>query len=125
MNRKPKTLGQTMARSLAGAVVLFGVAAQPLIWGSNDHVEGIQGQPGDSSSQVERPVAEGSPQALLEAHGCWTGEAPADMQGVIPGHVVVSIGANPEYRGAAMVGQAFDQIFDGIDHGITVHGFCR
>jgi hypothetical protein len=123
MNRKPKTLGQTMARSLAGALVLFGIAAQPVIWGSNDHVEAIEGHPG--VSQVERPVAEGSPQALLEAHDCWTGEAPADMQGVIPGHVVVSIGAVPEYRGATMVGQAFDQIFDGINHGITVHGFCR
>lgn len=122
MNRKPKTLTQTLGRSLGLALVAFGVAAQPLIWGSNDHVEAVVGE---AQTQVDRPVAEGSPQALLEKHGCWTGTAPADMQGVIPGHVVVAEGSTPEYRGAVMVSKAFTQIFDGIDQGITVYGFCR
>lgn len=68
-----------------------------------------------------RPDIAASPTALLEAHDCWTGEAPADMAGVIPGHVVTQNG----YQGAAAVGRAFEQIFDGADHGLTVYGFCR
>lgn len=63
---------------------------------------------------------------LVEERGCWSGEAPADMVGVLPGHVVVSEpGEGPRYAGARMVGLALSQIFEGADHDLTVHGFCR
>lgn len=63
---------------------------------------------------------------LVERHGCWTGEAPADMEGKFPGHVVVSApGHGPQYRGQAMVEKALGQLFDGEAHGLTVYAFCR
>jgi hypothetical protein len=122
MNCKPKTLTQTLGRSLGLALVAFGVAAQPLIWGSNDHVEAVVGE---AQTQVDRPVADGAPAELLAEHDCWSGEAPVDMQGVVPGHVVVAKGSTPRYAGATVVGQALDQIFNGVDHGLVVYGFCR
>ena len=62
----------------------------------------------------------------LAAHDCWTGEAPADMRGEIPGHVVVTVAGSdrPEYRGRHMTSKALKQIFD-ERLGLTVHGFCR
>lgn len=62
---------------------------------------------------------------LVAEHGCWTGEAPADMQGVFPGHVVVSVNGSPRIGGERLVGKALEQVFDGVDHGLLVHGFCR
>lgn len=64
--------------------------------------------------------------AIIAEHGCWTGEAPADMDGVFPGHVVVSApGRGAHYAGERMVGLALEQIFEGADHDLTVHAFCR
>lgn len=62
---------------------------------------------------------------LADRHDCWSGEAPADMRGVLPGHVVVTVNGRPRYAGERMVGKALEQIFEGADHGITVHAFCR
>lgn len=80
-----------------------------------------------SDVMEDRPIAEGSPDALLAEHDCWTGAAPADMQGQIPGHVVATKpGAiAPTYGGERMVGKALGQVFDGEDHGLTIYGFCR
>lgn len=73
-----------------------------------------------------RDHAAGSPADLVERHGCWTGQPPADMEGVIPGHVVVTApGQDPRYAGEAMVAKALGQVFDGEDHGLTIHAFCR
>lgn len=57
--------------------------------------------------------------------GCWNGEAPADMAGKIPGHVVVTVDGETRTAGERMVGKALGQLFDGEQHGLTVHGFCR
>lgn len=64
---------------------------------------------------------------LIKRHDCWTGDAPADMVGQIPGHVIATPrrAVTPVRGGDAMVSKAFEQIFDGIDHGLTVHAFCR
>lgn len=62
---------------------------------------------------------------LAERHGCWSGEAPADMQGVLPGHVLVTSDGETRVGGSRLVGKALEQVFDGADHGLTVHGFCR
>lgn len=60
---------------------------------------------------------------LVEAHDCWTGDAPADVE--IPGHVIVTEGGFTYRAGADGVGRALAQIFDGVDHGLDVHAFCR
>lgn len=79
--------------------------------------------PGADAAVMEiRPHAEGSPAALVEAHDCWTSRGPV---GVIPGHVVVTRGGVAVYGGVRLTGLALEQAFDGIDHGLTVHGFCR
>lgn len=74
-----------------------------------------------------RPNAVGSSAELLATNDCWTRRAPADMAGRIPGHVVVTrAGARaPVYAGARTTGAALAQIFDGVDSGLAVHGFCR
>lgn len=87
-------------------VVFYGATTQPL------------------ADRTRAPV-EGSPAALIAEHDCWTGAAPADMVGVLPGHVVVIVDGVPQYAGQRMVGKALDQIFGDIDHGLTVVGFCR
>lgn len=77
----------------------------------------------DETVMADRPAVEGSPAALVEAHDCWTGEAPADVE--VPGHVVVTVGNDTIYGGPRLVGKALSQIFDGANHGLVVHGFCR
>jgi hypothetical protein len=71
---------------------------------------------------VERPVP--LAERLSDRHDCWSGNAPADMAGEIPGHVVVTYEGRTVYS-AALVGPALEQLFDGTDHGLTVHAFCR
>lgn len=80
----------------------------------------MQVAPRTSTSTPAHPAA-----ALIEEHSCWTGEAPADMAGVLPGHVVVTVGGVTRLGGERMVGKALEQIFEGADHGLVVHGFCR
>lgn len=82
------------------------------------------GQPAPSS-MTPKPHAPGSPAALIAAHDCWTGEAPAGVE--IPGHVVVTLPGHdaPTYGGPRLVGQALDQLFGDVDHGLDVHAFCK
>lgn len=87
-------------------VVFYGATTQPL------------------ADRTHAP-ADGSPAALIDAHDCWTGAAPADMVGVLPGHVVVTVDGVTRYAGQRMVGKALDQTFGNKDHGLTVVGFCR
>ena len=76
----------------------------------------------DAQVMAIRPAVEGSPAALVAKHDCWTGEAPA---GVVPGHVVVTVGGVTRLGGERMVSKALAQVFDGTDHGLTVSAFCR
>jgi hypothetical protein len=75
------------------------------------------------------PIADEAPahvtrgERLIEQHGCWTGEAPADV--TIPGHVVVTRDGRVVYGGPRLVGQALGQVFEGEEHGLDVHAFCR
>lgn len=62
---------------------------------------------------------------LLAEHDCWTTEAPADMVGVLPARVVVMVDGEARLGGERMVGKALDQLFGGIEHDLTVVGFCR
>jgi hypothetical protein len=58
---------------------------------------------------------------------CWTGQAPADMQGRIPGHVYAMLpGGYTGVYGKPWVGRALQQTFGGKPtYGLTVIGFCR
>lgn len=64
---------------------------------------------------------------LVSSGACWTGEAPADVE--IPGSVLVreydANGAPHAYREDHLVSDAFEQIFDGVDHGLDIVAFCR
>ena len=79
--------------------------------------------PGEEAVDHPRPVGYG--EVLLEAHDCWTGPAPADARGVVPGHVVVTVDGRTRYAGERTTSEALEQVFGGVDHGLTVHGFCR
>lgn len=62
-------------------------------------------------------------EVLLDTHDCWTGAAPAHVG--IPGHVVITRpGEAPVYVGTRVTGRALEQVVDGVDHGLTIHGFC-
>jgi hypothetical protein len=81
----------------------------------------------DSYTAEVLPAKPTKVERLIEKHDCWTGEAPKDMTGKMPGGVVVSApNAGPIYdRNQHMVGYALDQIFNVQDHNLTVHAFCR
>lgn len=117
-----RTLRHTIARALLPKLFLLALA---FAW----FAPGYLAPKWDAGSDVEimqiRPAAEGSPSALLAEHDCWTGEAPADMQGVIPGHVVVTVDGVTRVGGERMVEKALGQMFAGEDHGLRVSGFCR
>ena len=67
-----------------------------------------------------------TPARLLEAHHCWTHQAPHAMQGKVPGHVVVTTrSGKTRYGGAHLVGRALDQEFAHKRAGLTVWAFCR
>lgn len=66
---------------------------------------------------------------LIAVHHCWTGPAPHDMLGKLPGHVVAtyapSRGPSRTVYSSSLVGPALDQLFGGKPYGIEVHAFCR
>lgn len=64
---------------------------------------------------------------MVERHGCWSGPAPVDMVGEVPGHVVVTWpgAVAATYGGRHAVKVALEHVFgDGV-RGMVVHGFCR
>ncbi len=70
-------------------------------------------------------------QHLVEQHDCWTvaADVPSDMQGQLPGHVVVTTAASPATPtySADLVGPALDTVFGtgDDDSDLAVHAFCR
>lgn len=79
-------------------------------------------------SATFKPATPVVQESLVEQHDCWTGEAPADMEGVLPGHVVIRFKreVNAEYRGSKAVGVALDHIFTAPNPDVAeVLGFCR
>lgn len=79
-----------------------------------------------TQSEPHKPPAAGSPREIAERHNCWTDAPPADMVGEIPGHVLISEpGGLAVVGGRRLVHQALDQVFNGTDHGLTIHAFCR
>lgn len=64
---------------------------------------------------------------LIDAHGCWMGAAPKDMEGKMPGHAVITWpeADGPVYGGARAVKAGLEHVFAGEHEGLQVHGFCR
>lgn len=112
----------TLARALAPKLLLLAAAFAYLAPG---YLAPNWDVGTDSDVMAIRPHVEDSPAALVAEHDCWTGEAPADMQGVVPGHVVVTVDGSTRLGGERMVGKALEQLFEGADHGLIVAGFCR
>ncbi len=100
-------------------LLVVGVLVNVALWGMADSAA--------LRSEPYKPPAVDSPAALIAAHDCWTGaqDMPSSMAGVIPGHVVVTIEGRPRYGGPRMVDKALSQIFEGVEHDLTVHAFCR
>ena len=123
----PAPLGRVVLKGLTNGVVLAAYMATCAGLGSTFHGElPVEAGTDNFVADTNRPVVKRSPAALVAKHHCWTGVAPADMVGELPGHVVVtSPNGNPAYGGERMVGKALDQVFGGVDHGLTVAGFCR
>ncbi len=82
-----------------------------------------------SPGPASRSGGSGEPSAaagrVLQRHDCWTGAAPADMQGRAPGHVVVTRADRVRYGGPRLVGVALRHVFEEPVAGLSVQGFCR
>jgi hypothetical protein len=59
--------------------------------------------------------------SLIAEHGCWSGNAPADMVGKFPTHAIV----DGRYVGRHLTNRALDQALGGHNHGLRVQAFCR
>lgn len=111
-------INRHLGRCLAHNLLAVGALIALLFHGMADEAR-YQAEP-------YKPPAAGSPADLVERHDCWTGAAPADQVGKIPGRVVVVTAAGDvRYGGAGLVDKALEQVFEVVDHGLTVHGFCR
>lgn len=125
--KKQKTLKQHLVGALVRAVVIPLSFLTSFLIFSSINQSTTEMEFVSPETPAAQSIVEGSPADLITKHGCWTGEAPADMEGVLPGHVVVTKdGATaPVYGGSRLVGKALEQIFEGKNHNLTVHGFCR
>jgi hypothetical protein len=124
---RTRTFGQAMRRALLMALTCCALLAAPAIGASLLPIPmDYNATPGHSETGISRA------ERMVESGRCWVGEAPAEMEGVVPGHVW----ANGTYRGERGVAAAFEQlVFDGVlpasewtqpvDHGLTVNAFCR
>lgn len=123
---KPRTFRQTIAAAVFKAVMVTAAFAFGFIIMGAGQTKVVMPEGEAGQVEVERPTAKGSPQWFVEKYDCWTGEAPADMQGKMPGHVIVTE-ANRTYRGGpAKVGTALAHIFEGAPTEIEeIHAFCR
>jgi len=124
MSTTATTFRTTFVR-LTSCLPIFAAVVAVTWFGASHAMEPKLDAGTDAEIMQLRPSAEGSPAALIAEHGCWTGKAPADMQGVVPGHVVVTVDGVTRVGGSRAVGAALEQVFEGVDHGLTVHGFCR
>ena len=111
-NRKPLTARRAVRKGLVNAATVTAGLALSFVF-LTPPVKTAQPVMTDPAPTAASLVAE---------NDCWTGEGP---EGVIPGHVVITMDGQPTLGGSRMTGKALAQLFDGADHGLTVHAFCR
>ena len=117
------TARQALTAVLAAVTSAAFVLVLGLTWVGAQQEQTQQQRPTDTATTTDTIQADLD--RLLAIHDCWTGDAPADMQGVIPAGVVVIRDGLAVHGGDRLVGQALDQIFGGAVHDLTVVGFCR
>jgi hypothetical protein len=78
----------------------------------------------DQTSFTSRTKADLRLTRLIARNGCWTRQAPADMVGQVPGHVVVTHRGRLRYS-ERLVTKALEQAFASPDPDWVVHAFCR
>lgn len=123
--RKPLSLRRNLRRAVLTPVVMLAAGAAGYAVASHLPMVGVMVSP---PAPAPAPPAEPSrAQLLIEKHDCWTGDAPADMKGKIPGHVVLTLkNGRTVYHGDLGVEAALQHVFEGPLPGIrTVHAFCR
>ncbi|KRF16538.1 hypothetical protein ASG90_09615 [Nocardioides sp. Soil797] len=123
--RHPQTLARTVAESLGGlAFVCTGFLVGFTFFGG--HAAPTEA-PASAQVRTDEATAEDLVEKLIERFDCWSGPAPADMEGQVPGHVIVTHPGDdrPIRGGDVLVGKALDQLFAGVDNHLQVHAFCR
>lgn len=104
----------------AVSVVLFGLLAGLLCFAAEVEAEPVViAQPHVNATEL-----------LLWQHGCWSGAAPKDMRGKMPGAVVVTLPGMHQAvytRSPKVVGRALEAAVPPYKAwaGVQVHGFCR
>lgn len=86
-------------------------------------------QPGP---QGQSPTPEDDVAELIKRYRCWSGPAPSDMQGRLPGHVVATVDGVVRYSNE-LVAPALDLVFAHQEAPASeagrrldeVHAFCR
>lgn len=111
-----KSLQTNLALAPVKAVAIATLIMGAILWATSHQTV---------NHDMGKPMPSESAASVIETYGCWTGEAPADMQNVIPGHVLLSTPTGPVLGGQKKVEKAFEQIFDNIDHDLKVIAFCR
>ena len=120
------TSGTTLRGRVTGAAVSatvifvgFAVSYGIVSWLSGSTTAFLSGgeeaEAGADATEVRR---------LIDEHDCWTGRAPRDMTGEVPGHVVATVSGETTYS-AELVGPALESVFGTPAPGLTVHAFCR
>jgi hypothetical protein len=116
MFRKPRTLRATLLRAALVPVGFFaGLGTVYAVTGSVAHLT--------FSQPASRPLS--AVATMVRDHDCWTGPAPSDMAGRMPGHVVVTTADGRLRYSSRLVGPALEQVFNGAENHLTVHAFCR
>lgn len=125
MKKQPTTLRKAMIRAFLNAVIVTCCLAGSFLFVSafgND----MTMQAPQTGTVAPEPTGPSKADRLMERHGCWSGEAPADMQGVIPGGAVVTEAGRTRFvKSDAAVGNALDHVFGNPTEIESVHGFCR
>lgn len=115
MNNTP-TFSAILIRRLRANLMIVSLLIAAFFWGAANN----------PAVSIEKDAPAESPRSLVESLDCWTGAAPADMAGKIPGHVIVrDKHGDLRHAGSAAVDKALGQIFEGEDHGLNVYAFCR
>lgn len=122
---RPTTLRRSFARSMGPLVGLAGFALVFLMISAFLPI-GEAPPVGREVSEPGRPATT-RVEALVREHECWTGEAPTDMEGKVPGHVIVTRPGDdgPVVGGEVLVGRALEHVFEGRHPRLRVHAFCR
>lgn len=119
----PRSIRHALFLGTRKAIVLIVMFGSGFIGISHIPTAATVVTPEQRAPVVEAPLRS---EVLVQKHDCWTGEAPADMEGKIPGHVVITEAGRTFLGGPAKVSIALDVVFAGAESEIeTIHGFCR